>query len=81
MMAEVGASISRIPGPPFGPSYRITTTSPGLISPDRIASQTTLLRIEDARRAGDPRALDARDFRHRAFGRQVAAQDGEVALL
>ena len=27
-MAEVTPSISRIPGPPFGPSYRTTTTSP-----------------------------------------------------
>ncbi len=35
--AEVGASISRIPGPPFGPSYRMTTTSPFLISPSIIA--------------------------------------------
>ena len=37
-IAEVGFSISRIPGPPFGPSYRITITSPGLIFPDLIAS-------------------------------------------
>ena len=29
--AAVSASISRIPGPPFGPSYRMTTTSPALI--------------------------------------------------
>jgi len=27
----VGDSISGIPGPPFGPSYRITTMSPALI--------------------------------------------------
>ena len=32
MIAEVGVSISGIPGPPFGPSYRITTTSPLTIS-------------------------------------------------
>ena len=31
--AEVGLSISRIPGPPRGPSYRMTTTSPGTILP------------------------------------------------
>ena len=30
--AAVTCSISRIPGPPFGPSLRITTTSPGLMS-------------------------------------------------
>src|SRR5579875_3312852 len=29
--APVTPSISRIPGPPRGPSYRITTTSPGLM--------------------------------------------------
>ena len=31
MIAEVGLSISGIPGPPFGPSYLITITSPLLI--------------------------------------------------
>ena len=31
--ALVGLSISRIPGPPRGPSYRMTTTSPGTIAP------------------------------------------------
>ena len=31
-IAAVGDSISLIPGPPFGPSYRMTTTSPLLIS-------------------------------------------------
>ena len=30
-IAEVGLSISLIPGPPLGPSYLITTTSPGTI--------------------------------------------------
>ena len=29
--AEVGFNISGIPGPPFGPTYRMTTTSPTLI--------------------------------------------------
>ena len=37
-MAPVIASISRIPGPPFGPSYRITTTSPAEIVPSSSAS-------------------------------------------
>ena len=31
IVAEVADSISRMPGPPFGPSSRITTTSPGRI--------------------------------------------------
>src|SRR5204862_203543 len=38
MIAEVGESISRMPGPPLGPSYRITTMSPGLMRPARIAA-------------------------------------------
>ena len=37
-IAAVTASISRMPGPPAGPSLRITTTSPGLIWPDVTAS-------------------------------------------
>ena len=36
-MADVGFSISLMPGPPFGPSYLITTTSPAFIDLDRIA--------------------------------------------
>lgn len=28
MMADVGVSISGMPGPPLGPSYRITITAP-----------------------------------------------------
>ena len=38
IIAEVGFSISGMPGPPFGPSYLITTTSPFTISPFLIAS-------------------------------------------
>ena len=41
MMAAVTASISRIPGPPFGPSYRITTTSPAWIFPAVSADATS----------------------------------------
>ncbi len=37
-MADVGLSISLIPGPPFGPSYLITTTSPSTILPPLIAA-------------------------------------------
>src|SRR5690606_2356598 len=38
LIAPVIASISRMPGPPFGPSYRITTTSPAVIVPSSSAS-------------------------------------------
>ena len=34
--AEVGESISRMPGPPLGPSYRMTMTSPFCMVPSRI---------------------------------------------
>ncbi len=37
-IADVGLSISLIPGPPLGPSYLITTTSPGTILPPLIAA-------------------------------------------
>ena len=37
-IADVGLSISLIPGPPLGPSYLITTTSPSTILPPRIAA-------------------------------------------
>ena len=37
--AAVVASISRMPGPPFGPSYLITTTSPGTIPPFETSSK------------------------------------------
>ena len=37
-MAAVGFSISGIPGPPLGPSYRITTTSPLFTFPSRMPS-------------------------------------------
>ena len=36
-IADVGESISLIPGPPFGPSYLITTTSPATILSSIIA--------------------------------------------
>ena len=31
--AAVAVSISRMPGPPWGPSLRMTSTSPGVIPP------------------------------------------------
>ena len=37
-IADVGESISLIPGPPFGPSYLITITSPATILLLNIAS-------------------------------------------
>src|SRR5271155_3278943 len=39
MMALVGASISLMPGPPRGPSKRMTTTSPAWMPPSSIFSR------------------------------------------
>ena len=47
----VTASISRMPGPPAGPSLRMTTTSPALIPPAGDRRHRVLLALEDARRA------------------------------
>ena len=49
MMALVGESISRIPGPPRGPSLRMTSTSPARTRPSRIACVARFLTLEDAR--------------------------------
>ena len=47
MMLAVGASISCMPGPPRGPSYLITTTSPAFTLPSRIpaAADSSLSKI------------------------------------
>ena len=69
-----------MPGPPAGPSLRITTTSPVSILPCRDRRHRVLLGLEHARRArvcGE--ALVARELHHAALGREVAAQDREAA--
>ena len=43
--------------------------------------QRGFLGIEHARLAGEAQAFLAGDFRHGAFGREIAAQDDEVAVL
>ncbi len=45
-IAAVTCSISRMPGPPFGPSYRITTVSPGLIRPAETAANASSSRLK-----------------------------------
>ena len=79
-IAAVTWSISRIPGPPAGPSLRITITSPGWMSCSATAREALLLGLEHPRRAGLPEALGARELDHAAVGREVAAQDREAAL-
>ena len=70
--APVIDSISRIPGPPTGPSPRITTTSPADDLPRLDRLEARLLAVEDLRRAGDAPLLQPRDLRHRPLGREVA---------
>ena len=80
-IAAVTASISRMPGPPAGPSLRITTTSPGLIWPLVTAAIVGFLALEDARRAAVVAALVAGELDDAALGREVAAQDRDPAGL
>ena len=79
-IAAVTWSISRIPGPPTGPSLRITTMSPGLICWSLTAREALLFGLEDPGRAGLLPALGAGDLDHRAFGREVAAQDRQASF-
>ena len=53
MIAAVTASISRMPGPPLGPSLRITTTSPAVILFSCTASKRGLFAVEHARRSAE----------------------------
>ena len=78
-IAAVTASISRMPGPPAGPSLRITTTSPALDLVREHGRHRGLLAVEHARRADVAAALVAGELDDAAVGRDVAAQDREAA--
>ena len=78
--AAVTCSISRMPGPPFGPSLRITTTSPGWIVLRHHGGEGVLLALEHARRAAVLGAVVAGELHDAALGREVAAQDREAAV-
>ena len=77
MTAEVIRNISGMPGPPLGPSYRMTITSPASMrfssSPFRVASSDS-----NTLPARKPQALLAGDFRHRPVGGQVSLQNADV---
>ncbi len=74
-------SISGMPGPPLGPTYRMTTTHPGWMSLAAIAA--TAEASSSKTRAGtavDEHLREHRGFlHHRPVGSQVAEQDGETA--
>ena len=79
-IAAVTASISRMPGPPAGPSLRMTTTSPSFRPPALTASNASA--SPSNTRAGPlcGAAAVAGELDHAAVGGQVAAQDGEAAV-
>ncbi len=81
MIALVGDSISRMPGPPRGPSWRMTMTWPFFTRPSRMRLERRLLALEHDRLAAEALAFLAADLRHRAAGREIAVQDDEVAVL
>ncbi len=81
MMAPVGLSISRMPGPPTGPSPRITTTSPALTLPARMAavarsspSNTRAVPVND-------KTFLAGDLGHRAFRSEIAIQNDQMTVF
>ena len=82
MMAPVGLSISRMPGPPRGPSLRITTTSPGAHRAGQDRLRGAFLAVEHARAARrSVQPFLAGDLGHRALGREVPVEDDQVAVL
>ncbi len=80
-MALVGDSISRMPGPPFGPSLRITITCTFLHRAVEDGFKRLFLGLKHHGLAGKTQAFLSTDFRHGAFGRKIAAQDDEVTVL
>ena len=79
LSAAVTESISRMPGPPAGPSLRMTMTSPFSIVPRDDGGHRLLLALEHPRGALVAAALVAGELDDAAFGREVAAQDREAA--
>ena len=80
-IAAVTASISRMPGPPAGPSLRMTTTSPSLISP--LVTACIAASSPSKTRAGPAvmASLVAGELHDAALGREVAAEDRDAAGL
>ena len=70
-----------MPGPPRGPSLRITITSPATIRPSSTAWSASLLALEDARRPAVGHPLVPGDLHDAALGREVAPEDHQPARL
>ena len=78
MIAPVGESISGMPGPPCGPSKRMTTTSPFLIFCCCIAWSMSSSESKQLAVPVNLQAFLAGDLGHRAVGAEVAAHDADV---
>ena len=81
MMAPVGLSISRIPGPPTGPSPRMTTTSPAFTLPARMAAVARSSPSNTRAVPGERETFLAGDLGHRTLGREVAVQNNQMTVL
>ena len=68
-----------MPGPPAGPSLRMTTTSPGSMRFVEDGRHRALLALEHARRTAVAAALVAGELHDAALRGEVAAQDREAA--
>ncbi len=73
--AAVTPSISRMPGPPAGPSLRITMTSPACDRAGLHRGERVFLALEHARAAFEVRRALAGQLQDAAFRREVAVQD------
>ena len=80
MIAAVGLSISRMPGPPRGPFVAHDDHVAGDHGAVEDRLQRRLLAVEYPRAAREAQTLLAADLRDGAFGREVAVEHDEVAL-
>ena len=80
MMAAVGLSISRMPGPAARTLVAHDDHVAGTNRAVEDRLQRRLLAVEHPRAPGEPQAFLAGDLGHRAFRRQVAVQHDQVAL-
>ena len=79
MMAPVGPSISRMPGPPLGVTDHDHIAFLDLAGEDGFHG--FFLGIKRTRSAGKAQAFLAGDLSHGAFGGEVAVEHNEVAVF
>ena len=81
MIAEVGDSISRIPGPPRGPFIANDDDVAFLDAAGKNCGERIFFAIEHASLAGERLAFLAADLRDGAVWSEVATKDHEVAVF